>query len=368
MKKTGQLLREAREVKGISIQEVSVHLIINSRILRALEDGDRSHLPAKTFLRGFVQSYAQFLRLDGDAVLDLFQAEEGTTHPEMITKYVESASDLNKSSVTSPLNGSQDTTKGNSDSKKTNVINDSNEAKFKDKQVNSSQPPSLTLDHKTWSRSMKIGTGVLVIIISAIIVGVIKTIEKYEREATIITPPPLDVATVPRSEITPEVSPISSIVPEDKQEATSIETPAPIAQDVSSVTEPMAQPSPSNSVVNEQSPLPSPQINPSNLPKEDLKTALPSNEKALIQENKNIENRPQEVIIEALDKVTVEYSIDDKPRATLVLNPEKVHTFRGDKRVSLSFSDGGSVNLIHNGKDKGVPGNLGKPLKMSFPE
>ena len=102
-----------------------------------------------------------------------------------------------------------------------------------------------------------------------------------------------------------------------------------------------------------------------------LPSAVPTPEIPKVIETLNPEpevSKSQEVIIEALDRVTIEYSIDDKPRATIVLSPEKVHTFKGEKKVSLSFSDGGSINLIHNGKDKGVPGNLGKPLKISFPE
>jgi cytoskeleton protein RodZ len=88
MKKTGQLLKEARETKSVSLQEVSIHLKINTKTLKALELGDVTQLPAKTFLRGFVQSYAQYLKLDLNQIMEVFQEEMGTTHPSMITTQV----------------------------------------------------------------------------------------------------------------------------------------------------------------------------------------------------------------------------------------------------------------------------------------
>ena len=48
-------------------------------MLKALEEGDLDNLPAKTFLRGFVQSYASQLKMDIDAILELFHDEMGST-------------------------------------------------------------------------------------------------------------------------------------------------------------------------------------------------------------------------------------------------------------------------------------------------
>ncbi|MFN8845648.1 MAG: helix-turn-helix domain-containing protein, partial [Bdellovibrionales bacterium] len=75
MKKTGEILRKSREEKGLSLHEVGIFLKINTRILQAIEDGDIEKLPAKTFLRGFVQSYAKYLKLDPNYVLKIFSEE-----------------------------------------------------------------------------------------------------------------------------------------------------------------------------------------------------------------------------------------------------------------------------------------------------
>jgi hypothetical protein len=76
--------------------------------------------------------------------------------------------------------------------------------------------------------------------------------------------------------------------------------------------------------------------------------------------------KTQEVIIEALERVTVEFSIDGGPKETFVLNREKIHTFKARQVIQLKVSDGGSINLFYNGKDKGIPGQLNKEYSASF--
>ncbi|HEX4922605.1 MAG TPA: helix-turn-helix domain-containing protein, partial [Bdellovibrionales bacterium] len=79
MRKTGQLLKEAREKQGVSLNAVSAATKISVKVLEAIEAGDSSELPPKTFVRGFVQTYAMFLKLDVKTVMDVFQEEVGTT-------------------------------------------------------------------------------------------------------------------------------------------------------------------------------------------------------------------------------------------------------------------------------------------------
>lgn len=74
-----------------------------------------------------------------------------------------------------------------------------------------------------------------------------------------------------------------------------------------------------------------------------------------------------EVIIEALDTVTLDFRIDGGSLQKIKLNPEQIHTFKAKQTLSIDVSDGGSVNVIHNGIDRGVPGILGKPTKIKFP-
>src|SRR5690606_27665080 len=82
MKITGQILKENRERKGVSLSEVATATKISHRTLAAMEEGDLSQLPPKTFLRGFVRSYASYLGLEIESVLGTFQDEMGSTKPK----------------------------------------------------------------------------------------------------------------------------------------------------------------------------------------------------------------------------------------------------------------------------------------------
>ena len=65
----GALLVAAREASGLSIDAVAQQLKLAPRQVRALEQGNFGDLPGRTFVRGFVRSYARLLRLDPESVL-----------------------------------------------------------------------------------------------------------------------------------------------------------------------------------------------------------------------------------------------------------------------------------------------------------
>lgn len=60
----GGVLRATREAYGYSLSEVSQALKFGVRQLEALENDDYSTLQGTTFIRGFVRSYARYLKLD----------------------------------------------------------------------------------------------------------------------------------------------------------------------------------------------------------------------------------------------------------------------------------------------------------------
>lgn len=60
----GGVLRAAREAHGYSLAEISQALKFGVRQLEALENDDYATLQGATFIRGFVRSYARYLRVD----------------------------------------------------------------------------------------------------------------------------------------------------------------------------------------------------------------------------------------------------------------------------------------------------------------
>lgn len=61
----GQRLREAREARGLSLEEVAAQTRIPIRHLRSIEDGKYEELPALTYTVGFGRNYANAVGLDG---------------------------------------------------------------------------------------------------------------------------------------------------------------------------------------------------------------------------------------------------------------------------------------------------------------
>ena len=79
--RAGSLLRVARESAGMSIDAVASQLKLAPRQVKALEDGDYSHLPGRTFVRGFVRNYARLVHLDAERVLSALPG--GTAAPTL---------------------------------------------------------------------------------------------------------------------------------------------------------------------------------------------------------------------------------------------------------------------------------------------
>ena len=64
MESFGERLRQAREARHITLQELAASTKIGTRTLQALEDGRFDQLPGGIFNKGFVRSYAREVGLD----------------------------------------------------------------------------------------------------------------------------------------------------------------------------------------------------------------------------------------------------------------------------------------------------------------
>lgn len=75
----GNLLRDAREKKSLSLEQVEADTRIRYKFLVALEDEDYDALPAPAYVRGFLKTYATYLGLDPQQVLALYNASGGAS-------------------------------------------------------------------------------------------------------------------------------------------------------------------------------------------------------------------------------------------------------------------------------------------------
>ncbi len=70
----GNTLREARLRRDLDFRQLEQATKIRGRYLRALEEEDFDALPAETYVRGFLRSYAEFLGLDGQLYVDEYNS------------------------------------------------------------------------------------------------------------------------------------------------------------------------------------------------------------------------------------------------------------------------------------------------------
>ncbi len=73
----GEIFRRARAYYGQSIEEVGAILRIRPAQLEAIEQGRLDLLPGRVYAIGFVRSYAEYLGLDGEKIVQLFKLQSG---------------------------------------------------------------------------------------------------------------------------------------------------------------------------------------------------------------------------------------------------------------------------------------------------
>ena len=336
MKNTGQILKEAREKKAISIAEVSLATKINTKIINAIEQGNLSKLPPKTFLRGFVLSYATFLGLDTDHVMKMFQEEMGTTRP---------SPELSDQPLTTAPTGER-------------------------------SPEAMTRNNNQFA---KVAAVIGIILLVVIIIILKKKMDSYESE-TVSAPTNGIKSIAPDSEINPPEFPTDEAVlpsPTPEDAVAAAPAPSPAATDAPKPTAtPLPSPTPKPAVTPTPTPKATATPSPTPTPKPTATPAPSPSPAAVVAPVGSPTPKPtatpaqigkvQDITIEALDDVSIEATIDGEVRQ-IVLKAEQVHTIKALRKVSLKISDGGAVSIIVNGIDRGVPGDLGKPTKVNIP-
>ena len=83
--KLGEVLRTAREAKGVDLARVERDTKIRARYLTALETGDYAELPGSVYTKGFLRNYAAYLGLDPEYLVDLYRLESAAPLTERPT-------------------------------------------------------------------------------------------------------------------------------------------------------------------------------------------------------------------------------------------------------------------------------------------
>ncbi|MBI2599573.1 helix-turn-helix domain-containing protein [Candidatus Daviesbacteria bacterium] len=89
MRTVGQVLKEERERKFYTLEEVEKDTKIRKELLEALEEGQYKKLPPPTFTQGFIKNYGKFLGLSQEKLLAIYRREfsENKNPPRILESF-----------------------------------------------------------------------------------------------------------------------------------------------------------------------------------------------------------------------------------------------------------------------------------------
>jgi len=352
MSDLGKKLKEAREAQKLSVSEISLSTKIGARMIKALEEGDHKALPALPFAKGFVRSYAAYLKLDQDEMVRIFLEEMGEGLAPAPTP---------------------------------------EEIEEKEAAVSSSASVEALSSGSSFSRFMILG-GVLALILA--VVGVKSLVEKYKREGEVSEIADSAVIPIEKEETSESLEAAEKAAEMESASESAAKDPKTTVEASEAATTVSESPStksavaPKADLVKNEPPkqeLPKPEAPQSEpqktepqkveekkaevTPPTPVKEETPTTTEAAATagpEEKPSSAPKREVLIEALDKVRVSINLGGTNQV-LNLEAGEVHLLRSSEAVVLDISDGGAVNLVVNGRSRGVPGSLGQAKKVRFP-
>lgn len=355
--KPGASLKAAREKLGLSINDVSIATKISLRVLKALEAGKVDELPAASFTRGFIRSYAAYLKIDSAPILNEFSmvdkgASPKPAHPaETETILTEEPLKLSETADTTQ-------TKSAAEPESPAISTTATWAGLND--------PSIT---------NKAVLASALLVVALLVFAIKKIVDKYAQERVIA---PIAAPVDGKSE--GKDAPTEKLAENSGQEGTSSESDVESAKDLSNENVAITVPDVTDKNEAPKAGAAESSAAPveSTTSKETTNSAAPTVAKPettapapTATEAKKAapvkKIAPQEIIIEALDSVTVTVTIDDEDPKKMTLNPESLSTIKAKSKIEIEAADGGMINIIHNGRDRGVPGDLGKPIKLKYP-
>jgi cytoskeleton protein RodZ len=304
MKITGELLKSERIKLKLSQQDIAFALKLSPRTINAIEEGDIEALPAKTFVRGFVKSYAEMLKLDPNMVLSQFQEEMGTTRP--ISKVVAAPSENAKA--------------------KTYSFEES-----APKQEMASVTPNLKMNLN--KNTLKL---VALITFAVIVIGGInQVIEKYQKE---VSPNP-ETPKLTVENLTQEANANKELAANPPPAEGTI---VPMETSSAPVTvAPVTQKPADSAVIN----------------------ATPETKQPEVL----VSTKSVELVIEATKDTVISYSVGNENNfKTIELKKNTFQIIKSKNGLHLKAEEGNSISITVNGINKGLASTDAKPVKLSY--
>ena len=80
----GEILRNKREEIGLSLDEISEKLNLDSNLIELLENNDFEKFKVETYLKGYLRAYSKLLGIDGDRIIKLYKESNPEKEPEIL--------------------------------------------------------------------------------------------------------------------------------------------------------------------------------------------------------------------------------------------------------------------------------------------
>lgn len=90
MTELGNRLKEAREEKGMSLDDLQAATKIQKRYLTALEEGNYDIIPGKFYVRAFIKQYAEAVGLDSEHLFEEFKKDIPNSYNDEVSEKLSS--------------------------------------------------------------------------------------------------------------------------------------------------------------------------------------------------------------------------------------------------------------------------------------
>jgi cytoskeleton protein RodZ len=308
----GEHLRQAREARKITLQDIAATTKIGSRALQALEDEDFDQLPGGIFNKGFVRAYARCVGLDEDKTVAAYMEAAKVSAPET------------------------------------------------DLQVLSSQVTSAQEAARADSSGMSAATlvGIVALIVALGLGGLWLRGQRKEareaaaqREAALQAAAPVAVAPTPAATPDASAAAVANATVND-QAGAAVASQSAEAQNAGQGANQKTGQAVALTPAASQSKLAASSASVSR-----IDAAEPS-------------GAPVEISISATKRAWISVSSDGKTVATLTLDPEKPElsgrSFKAKEKLILQMGNPAGVTVTYNGKPTGLLGAAGKPTTITF--
>lgn len=300
----GSWLKDLRSQKKISLEEIAAVTKVHISQLKALEENDRTKLPAPAFVRGFLVSYSRHLGIDENEVLLKYKASFESLTP--LADILMPTHQKSAASQTAP---------------KVRIVTSphiQNSPAAKTEEL--SQKPSISPKALGF---IFVGIAVFGLLIFLLVTGRKNKAQVAKPEDTVAvieqnSQGASEVVSSGAAPVTPvEVKPA---LPQASQAAVLPGTPTTSTAQTGS------------------SPLPSPPV-----------------------------PRKFQGEIRAVEQTWISIRSDDEPSRGMILKAGSTQPFEANRKADLSLSDAGSVEIKWNGIWYASPGSRGDVMTLSFP-